>query len=83
MDFIMYLIEENPDTIFTTLVLLIFLLSLYKDTSKKTKPRIYKAPTKRKIKRHTKITVNRDPNKIKLDKDQSYIDACWEEFKKH
>ena len=83
MNFIMYLIEENPDTIFVALVLLVFLLSLYKDTSKKNKPRIYKAPPKRKIKRHTRITINRDPNKVNFDKNQSYIDACWEELRKH
>ncbi len=37
----------------------------------------------KKIRKHTKITVNRDSNKVNLDKNQSYIEACWEEVKKH
>ena len=69
--------------------LLVLAFSLYESIKanyqKKYKMKLWmkKHNVNKKIKKHSKTTVNRDPDKINLDKNQSYIDACWEELKKH
>ncbi len=69
--------------------LLVLIFSLYESIKanhqKKYKMKIWMKnhQINKKIRKHSKITTNHNPNKVNLDKDQSYIDACWEEIRKH
>lgn len=96
MDFIMYLIEENPDIIFIAPIITVFMIFLYFKFCRKPKVKVIKAPTHkevikqhkkarriRKIKRIFKIPYKGNAKIYEYDKTTPYIDAVWEELKKH
>lgn len=96
MDFIMYLIEQNPDIIFVAIILIAFMTFLYINFCRKPKIKIAKAPTRkeiirmrkkerriRKIKRIFRIPYRGQTKIYEYDKTTPYIDAIWEELKKH
>lgn len=96
MDFIIFLIEENPDSIFNTIIISVFIFFLYRTYGRKQKIKVIKAPTRkeiikqrkkerriRKIKRIFHIPYKGQAKMYKYDKTTPYIEAAWEELKKH
>ena len=96
MENIFTLFEHNPDAIFVIIVFIAFFIILYMNFCKKPKIKVVKAPTHkeilkqhkkerriRKIKRKLKLPHIGKAKIYKYDKTTPYIDAAWEELKKH
>lgn len=96
MAVIMRLLEQNPDIIFIVIVISAFMIFLYFRFCRKPKIKVVNAPThreilrqhkkdrrRRKIKRIFRIPYRGNARMYEFDKTAPYLDAAWEELKKH